>query len=79
MAFNEKEKPEKVFCLFHQKTDCSCIVTVVDSRTLKMRLEHHIRLNNIRNRHETDETEKRQRDEQTILYESRLADLRDSD
>ena len=73
---NDKEKPEKIFCLFHQKTECSCIEPVVDTETLKMRLAHHIRLNNQLNRNSVDEAEKAKRDEQTILYESVLADLR---
>ncbi|HEY0429396.1 MAG TPA: hypothetical protein VGC76_16570 [Pyrinomonadaceae bacterium] len=78
MAFNEKEQPAKIFCLLHQKTDCSCIAPVADSETLKMRLAHHIRLNNQINRFESREAERAKRDELTIIYESRLADLRDS-
>ena len=77
MALNEKEPPVKIFCLLHQKIDCQCIAPVADTRTLKMRLAHQIRLNNRLNRHESREAERTRRDELTILYESRLADLKD--
>ena len=39
MAFNEKEQPAKIFCLFHQKINCSCIAPVTATETLKMRLK----------------------------------------
>ena len=74
----EKEPPAKIFCLLHQKIDCQCIAPVVDDKTLKMRFAHHIRLNAHLNWFKCDEAEKAKRDEQTILYESRLADLKDS-
>lgn len=73
----EKEPTPKIFCLFHQRTDCNCISPVADTKTLKERIEHQIKLNNILNPHELDEDEKRKRDEQTIVLESRLSDLRD--
>ena len=77
MASHDKEPIVKIFCLLHQKIDCQCIASVVDDKTLKMRLMHQIRLNNILITRESDETAKGKRDEQTILYETRLADLKD--
>jgi hypothetical protein len=75
MAMHEKEPPVKIFCLLHQKIDCSCIAPVVDDKTLKMRLAHHIRLNIQLNRFDGRETERTRRAEQTAIFESRLADL----
>lgn len=77
MASNEKEKPAKIFCLFHQKVDCSCIAPVTDDKILKMRLQHHLRLNAHLSWFKSTDEDRAKRDEQTMLLESRLADLRD--
>jgi hypothetical protein len=34
----DKEQPEKIFCLFHKRTDCTCIVPGMDEATLKAQL-----------------------------------------
>jgi hypothetical protein len=77
MAYHEKEQPAKIYCLFHQKIDCSCIAPVTDDKTLKMRLAHRIRLNSQLNWFKCTDEERQKRDEQTILLESRLADMKD--
>ena len=74
---HEKEPLAKIFCLFHQKTDCSCIYPVVNNEVLCERLKHHIRLNNLLNKHEGDEAKKDKRNQETILFENRLGDLKE--
>ncbi len=68
----EKEKPAKVFCLFHQKVDCLCIKPVIDNKNLIYRLESQIRLNNILKDYGTDEEVKKNQRQQTIDFQSRL-------
>ena len=72
---NPSPKEAPVFCLFHQKTDCLCIVPVTDQKTLKERLEHTIRLNVLHNKYETDETELAQREKVINEARERLAKL----
>jgi hypothetical protein len=72
MAFKEKEKPAKVFCLFHQKVDCLCIKPVTDNKNLIYRLESQIRLNNILKDYGTDEEVKKNQRQQTIDFQNRL-------
>jgi len=72
-----EEPIENIFCLFHQTTGCTCIYPIVNKETLLERLKHHIRLNNNLNRYERDETKKDNRNQETILFESRLSDLKD--
>jgi len=49
------ETQPKVFCLFHQKTDCNCINPVTNDHVLKMRLENAIKINDLNNKFESNE------------------------
>lgn len=75
MSVNEKDS-EKIFCLFHQKIDCLCIVPVTNNKKLEDRLNHSISLNNILNRTETDLALKEMRSSQNDQFASRLENLR---
>lgn len=75
MASNEKEQPEKIHCLFHRKTDCICIAPVTDDQTLKMRLEHAIKLNELSNKFENNMDELRRREAQTSDFRASLEKL----
>ena len=68
-------EPEKIYCLFHLKTDCLCIYPVVKTDKLIERLKNQIRVNEINNRHEPDEELKEKRRQENIVAEKRLADL----
>lgn len=46
-----KPKVEKIYCLFHKKVDCNCIVPVQDLATLKLRIEHQKRLDELKNKY----------------------------
>ena len=72
MSIKEKQKPEKVFCLFHQKVDCLCIKPVTDNKNLVYRLESQIRLNNLLKDYGTDEEVKKNQRQQTIDFQNRL-------
>jgi hypothetical protein len=41
------ETETKILCLYHEKVDCDCISSVVDKKTLRLRLEHFIRLSKL--------------------------------
>lgn len=70
-----KESIDNEFCLFHQKSGCSCITPVTNIKDLKTRLEHSIKLNNINNYFEKDPEEKAEREAQSELWRARLEQL----
>jgi hypothetical protein len=72
MTFGEKEQPEKIFCLFHEKTDCDCLAPVINEKTLIMRLDHHIRLNNILLENMRDQEEISKMQDKSAVYQKRL-------
>ena len=68
-------QPAKIFCLFHQKTDCGCISLVTDNKTLKVRLFHAIKFNEINNKFESDPKIKAQREAERDSWRARLEDV----
>lgn len=48
-------KEEQVFCLFHQKLNCDCIVVVTSQKDLEVRLKNAIKNNEISNKFCLDE------------------------
>lgn len=71
---SEKDTP-KIFCLYHQKTDCFCISPVTETRKLIERIKNQLSINEILNKAEPDETKKEARNRESILLENRLSDL----
>lgn len=67
--------PPKIHCLFHLRINCPCIRPVVDRETLKMRLEHGIRLNEINNKYESNEADRTRRAAETEEFRRRLAEF----
>lgn len=78
MASHDKEQPPKIFCLFHQKIDCTCIAVVTTEKALIERLEHHIRLNNILIKHRSDPEQREEIAKATEGFQKRLDGLRNS-
>lgn len=69
---SDKEPPEKIFCLFHRKTDCICIAPVIENETLQARLGHAIRLNEINNKFEPDMELKARREKEIVEFRTRM-------
>ena len=66
------EPQPKIFCLFHQKTECNCIAPVSDTKILKMRLEHAIKINDLNNKFESNEDLKLARENENDGWRARL-------
>lgn len=75
MSSNDKNQIEKIFCLFHKRTECDCIAPVTENKTLKMRLEHIVSLHTIRNRYESDPEAKEKRAQEIDEFAARLENL----
>lgn len=75
MTPSAKEAPAKIFCQFHQKTDCVCIAPVTDNKALAYRLEHQIRLNRLLLVAETEEVKIKTLTEQSENCKARLEKL----
>lgn len=69
------ETQPKVFCLFHQKTDCNCINPVTNKNVLNMRLEHAIKLNDRNNKFESNEELKLAREKETADWRARISEM----
>ena len=68
------ETQPKVFCLFHQRTECNCIAPVTDKDALKMRLEHAIKLNELNNKFEGNEDLKLAREKEMTGWRAMLSE-----
>ena len=74
-TMNKKSPAAKRFCLFHEKTGCSCLNLVLDKETLIRRLQQEIKLNDFVNRSDPDVIQKARRDQENLSYRIRLQDL----
>ena len=67
--------PLDVFCLFHQKTDCSCVNPITDKESLIKRLNQEISMNDYLINNETDPESIHHRQEAICGLKMRLKDL----
>jgi len=49
------ETQPKIFCIFHQRTECICIAPVTNDGVLKIRLANAIKINELNNKFESNE------------------------
>jgi len=70
-----ERKSLNLFCLFHQKTDCSCFNPVTDKETLIKRLNQEINFDLFLNGKELNADAKHLRETEILLMRMRLKDL----
>ena len=63
----KKDDAPKIYCLFHEKHDCSCIKVVVDTDMLKIRLDNAIKIHELQHKHISNR-ERREEVEKELVW-----------